>query len=110
MFVSAGRYHDASYRICVGRSRRPEGTFVDREGRPLVEGHATTILRSGSRDRLYGPGHNGEIITDADGRTWMYYHCHVRDIGEGRPRPLMRQQILWASDGWPYFSGGKPAR
>ena len=110
MFVSAGHYNDGSYRICVGRSRTLDGTFLDREGRPLLEGNATAVVRSGGRDRLFGPGHNGEIITDAEGRTWMYYHCHVRNIREGRTRPMMRQQILWTSDGWPYFSGGKPAQ
>lgn len=98
-----------SYGIVVARSRTLEGEFVDKEGRSLKEGHATPILTMKKGDRFFGPGHNGEIFTDADGRDWIYYHCHVKGPNP-EARPVFRQQIFWAADGWPHFGNdGHPA-
>ena len=67
------------------------------------------ILSSGAKDRFFGPGHNGEIFTDADGRDWMYYHCHVKGR-DAEKRLMFRQRLFWAKDGWPFFGNhGKPS-
>lgn len=110
LFASGGRYADESYRIVVGRSQTLDGTFVDRQGRPMTEGRGETILSSEKGDRFYGPGHNGEIFTN-DGRWWMFYHVHDRNI-PGKtsyvPRPMAIQEIKWDADGWPFFETGRP--
>ena len=70
-----------------------------------------TVLSSGRDDRFYGPGHNGEIFTK-DGRDWMFYHVHDRQMpmmGRYAPRPMAMQEIKWDTDGWPYFASGKPS-
>lgn len=115
LFASRGHYNIGDYAVVVGRSRTLEGTFLGRDGRPLTEGGATTILSSKQGDRLYGPGHNGEIFSTPSGRTYMFYHCHdakfPKKNPESRynPRPLFLQEVLWDDEGWPCFKDGRPA-
>lgn len=109
LFASAGHYWNHTYRIVVGRSRTLDGVFLDRDGRPMTEGYATTVLSSAEGDIFYGPGHNGEIFTDAQGRDYMLYHCHNTGNEKASVRNTLMQQIFWDEEGWPYFAGGKPA-
>ena len=112
-FVSSGMYSNYTYSLKVGRSPSLDGTFVSKSGNLMTEGHATTILSTNSDDKdFFGPGHCGEIFEDNDGHTYMYYHCHAKDVpitvAGYIPRALMLQQIYWDDEGWPYFEGGKP--
>ena len=112
-FVSSGMYSNYTYSLKVGRSPSFDGTFVSKSGDLMTEGHATTILSTNSDDKdFFGPGHCGEIFEDNDGHTYMYYHCHAKDVpitvAGYIPRALMLQQIYWDDEGWPYFEGGKP--
>ena len=114
LFASSGEYNNGTYAIVVGRARHLTDDFTDRTGRLMKEGFAETILRSRPGDRFYGPGHNGEIFSSPSGRTYMVYHCHDRELTPYRPhgynpRPFFLQEILWDSDGWPYFETGRPA-
>lgn len=106
LFVSGGNYGDGSYKIRVGRSRTLDGEFLDREGHPLTEGEATLLLASDPEDNFYGPGHNGEIITDRRGQDYMFFHCHNRASGT-RSRFTFLQRMFWDEEEWPYFEGGK---
>ncbi len=113
MFVSSGLYSDYSYNIKVGRSASLDGEFLSKTGKSLKEGLTTTILSTSKTDTdFWGPGHTGEIIQDIEGRFYMFYHCHGKDVpvtvADYTPRALMLQQMYWAEDGWPYFEGGKP--
>lgn len=112
-FVSSGMYSNYTYSLKVGRSPSLDSTFVSKSGDLMTEGHATTILSTNSDDKdFFGPGHCGEIFEDNDGHTYMYYHCHAKDVpitvAGYIPRALMLQQIYWDDEGWPYFEGGKP--
>ncbi len=113
LFVSAGLYSDYSYSLKVGRSETLTGDFVDKNGNSLKDGIATKILSTTkSSTDFWGPGHNGGIFKDIEGRTYMYYHCHAKDVpvtvAGYTPRALMLQQMFWGENGWPYFKGGKP--
>lgn len=112
LFASSGQYNTYNYRIICGRSKSLEGDFLDKNGVSLKEGLAPPILYSDSTDFFFGPGHNGEIIEDNLGRTFMFYHCHTVDMpAKGStyiPRPMFLQEILWDTDGWPYFESPKP--
>ena len=108
-FVSTGNYWDHTYTVKVCRGKTLGGSFYDKEGNPMTEGNATTILSSvSSSSHFTGPGHNGEIFVDEGGRTYMYYHCHVDGVTSTvagyNPRCLMLQQLYWDDDGWPYFA------
>jgi len=106
LFVSSGNYWDASYRLKVGRSKSLEGEFLAKDGTKMKDGNATVVLSSSNDDRFYGPGHNGDVFVDGDGSYYMFYHCHDKTGGSGRP--TMLQRMFWDEDGWPYFDGGKP--
>lgn len=108
LFVSSGHYFNHTYALRVGRSTSLSGTFTDREGRPMTEGNATLVLSSEEGDHFYGPGHCGEIFTTADGRDYIFYHCHVRGMRNPGSRPMLMSRIQWAEDGWPFVEGGKP--
>ena len=108
LFVSAGLYTGNTYCLKVGRSATLTGAFVDKDGNDMAEGNATTILSSASGDALYGPGHNGQIITDRNNKTFMMYHSHYTGASSTSQRYICLQEILWDEEGWPYFSGGKP--
>ncbi|MCF0195893.1 MAG: family 43 glycosylhydrolase [Bacteroidaceae bacterium] len=108
LFVSSGHYNDHTYRLRVGRSRELTGTFVSKEGKPMADGHATTVLHSERGDRFYGPGHCGEIFTGKDGRDYIFYHCHDTQQRRASARPMMLSRIQWDEEGWPYVEGGKP--
>ena len=81
---------------------------TDKEGKKMSGGHASTILKSEPKDDFFGPGHNGEIITDAKGQDYILYHCHNRVDGKDMGRHTLLQRIYWDKEGWPYFETGKP--
>ena len=109
LFVSGGHYGDHTYYLTVGRSRRIDGEFVDSKGRPMTEGLAEPILSSDAGDFFYGPGHNGEIFTSADGRDYIFYHAHARNF-KPNERPTLLQELLWSEDGWPRFKDNRPQK
>lgn len=109
LFVSGGHFGDHTYYLTVGRSREIDGEFVDRKGRPMTEGLAEPILSSGKDDFFYGPGHNGEIFTAADGRDYIFYHAHARSFKPSE-RPTLLQELLWSEDGWPRFKDDRPQK
>ena len=106
-FFSGGIFCDHTYHLMVGRSRKVDGVFVNRDGEPLTEAKAKPILMSDKGDRLYGPGHNGEIVRTDDGRDFMFFHCHDTRFPKD-DRPTYLQELLWDCDGWPYFEDDKP--
>jgi arabinan endo-1,5-alpha-L-arabinosidase len=99
LFASRGQYWDHSYGVIVGRSKTLDGTFVDRKGTPMTEGGGTPVITSGPKDKFFGPGHNGEIVT-INGRDYMALHCHIKGKHSGR-RPLFVTEIKWDDEGWP---------
>ena len=104
LFASRGRYSDYSYAIVVGRARTLAGPFLDRKGRPMKDGFATTVLSSAKGDHFFGPGHNGEIAT-IDGHDYLPFHCHIQNATPSQ-RPLFIQELFWDDEGWPYMSNG----
>ena len=108
LFVSSGFFGNHTYQLQVGRSKSLTGEFLNREGKPMVEGYATPVLHSEEGDNFFGPGHCGEIFTAADGKEYIFYHCHVRQSRRPEQRPMFMSHIQWDKDGWPYVEGGKP--
>jgi arabinan endo-1,5-alpha-L-arabinosidase len=89
----------STYHVLVGRSQELAGPYVDREGRPLLHGGGTMFLHGDSQGLFVGTGHNGDLVTDDAGTTWIVYHAfHKNDPGRGRV--LMLDRVNWV-DGWP---------
>lgn len=99
LFASDGCYWDHTYSIVVGRAGTLDGPFLDRDGRRMADGFATTVLKSGKGDMFFGPGHNGEIAA-IDATDYMPFHCHVAD-DRPKERRLFIAKIFWDADGWP---------
>ncbi len=90
-FDSCCRGLDSTYRIAVGRSQEVAGPYVDREGRPLLEGGGTILLES-EGDEI-GPG--GQSVS-ADHLAYHYY-----DGSAGGQFRLAITRLGWDAEGWP---------
>jgi arabinan endo-1,5-alpha-L-arabinosidase len=86
---------NSSYYLVVGRARSPQGPYVGRDGREMLNGYGTVVLRGDARWR--GPGHNA-VLHDGD-RDYIVYHAYdVQDHGISK---LRISPIVWTADDWP---------
>lgn len=108
MFGSAGTCCEgakSTYRVTVGRSKNLFGPYVDKKGQLLLDNHYEVVLQR--NERVAGPGHNAEIVTDDAGTDFLIYHGFKTD----KPRDgrvVYMDRIDWV-DSWPYIQGGTPS-
>jgi len=105
----------SGYSIFAGRSSKPTGPFVDREGVLLTTGRVGgTHVLGLNGNRWVGTGHNA-LLTDFGGRDWIVYHAIDRNApyfqraqGEGLAikRHVLIDPLDWV-DGWPTVRGGQ---
>jgi len=84
----------STYRIVAGRARTITGPFLDRDGKPMVEGAGTPVL-SAATSFWRGAGHNA--VLREPGIDYLVFHAY--DAVTGRSR-LHLSTIQWR-DGWP---------
>ena len=102
---------DSQYRVSVARADAITGPYLTQDGTNiLTNGVGGTQFLAGNRDYGWvGPGHNGEIISDDNGRYFILYHAvEVTNPflpGGATRRPLMLDEITWV-DGWPIINYG----
>jgi len=108
MFGSAGTCCEgakSTYRVTVGRSKNLFGPYVDKKGQLLLNNHYEVVLQR--NERVAGPGHNAEIVTDDAGTDFLIYHGFKTD----KPRDgrvVYMDRIDWV-DSWPYIQGSTPS-
>jgi len=90
-FDSCCRGLDSTYNVDVGRSRSVTGPYVDRRGRPLLDGGGSVLLATDGRE--IGPG--GQSVS----RGYLAYHFYDRDSGGATTLGI--RQIRWGPGGWP---------
>lgn len=90
-----GRGLESTYKVVVGRASAVTGPFVDREGRPMLDGGGTPVVTNDANWR--GPGHNA-VLQDL-GRTWLVYHA--LDPTRNAALTLRINSVRWTEDGWP---------
>jgi len=96
----------STYRVKVGRSLKFKGPYVDKEGKSLIENGGTLLLQKNpGEEGFIGPGHNGDIVTDKAGQTWMIYHAF--DKKEPVRRVMLLDKITW-ENGWPVIDNAQP--
>ena len=105
LFVNWGvccRGTSSTYRICVGRSTKVTGPYLDKLGKDMLSGGGTLFLDS--TPPYIGPGHAG-IIED---RRRYWFTCHYEGImptnGANAQRGGSRLAVLplrWTADDWP---------
>jgi arabinan endo-1,5-alpha-L-arabinosidase len=89
------RGESSSYYIVAGRSRRVTGPFTGQDGRSMMDGYGTLLLR-GDRD-FRGPGHNA-FLRDGEA-DYLVYHAY--DAGRDGVATLRISPVTWTPDGWP---------
>jgi arabinan endo-1,5-alpha-L-arabinosidase len=88
----------STYYTVVGRSQSVLGPYVDRAGKPMMEGGGTIILAAGPDEKRWrGPGHIA-ILADGE-KDYIVYHAYDAD-NNGRPT-LRIAPMSWTNDGWP---------
>lgn len=98
LFVNWGqccRGLDSTYEIRMGRASTVEGPFVDRDGRPLLDGGGS--LLAASDGEMVGPGHLG-IRSVEEGSVAVSFHFYDR-ARDGLP--WLGEATLQLVDGWP---------
>ena len=96
LFVSFDRCcrgKDSTYKIMVGRATQPTGPYLDRDGKPMLEGGGTLLMQG--NEVWKGPG--GQSIATGPNGEVMAYHAY--DAVDGRA-VLQISTIAWF-DGWP---------
>ncbi len=101
---------DSKYQLWMGRSKNVLGPYVDRQGKPLTESGAGSLLLKGN-EKIVGPGHNSRILTDEEGVDWLLYHAidPQRPYIQGKVnrRVLMLDRLHWL-DEWPKILKDSP--
>jgi len=89
----------STYYSVIGRSRDVRGPYLGRDGRPMVDGYGTVLLRADfrDRDRFRGPGHCA-VLQDRT-QDYIVYHAYDAD-NRGMPT-LQIAPLAWSADGWP---------
>lgn len=96
----------STYQVKAGRSKTFKGPYMDKDGKPLLQNGGTLVLqKNDGAEGFIGPGHNGDIVTDKAGQTWMIYHAF--DKREPSRRVMLLDKIDWI-DGWPVMAGAQP--
>ena len=96
----------STYTTVVARSKSLLGPYVNKAGEPLMKNKHEVLIHNSSRWK--GTGHNGEIVKDKKGRTWMPSHAYDAENAK-KGRLVLLDQIKWDSDGWPYVDNAEPA-
>jgi arabinan endo-1,5-alpha-L-arabinosidase len=90
---------DSTYHVRVGRSRSLSEPFVDKDGKPLLQGGGSLVVQGGPRYK--GPGHNAVLFTK-DGSYNVYHAYDANDNGA----PVLRiAELAWDEQGWPVSAG-----
>lgn len=88
---------NSTYYTVVGRARSPQGPFLDRDGKSMMEGGGLVVLKAS--DRWKGPGHCA-ILQDRDADYIVYHAYDAQNNG----RPTLRIDRLTWNEGWPSVS------
>ena len=83
----------STYRTMVGRSKNVTGPYVDRDGRPMLEGGGSPLLSANGQ--WLGPG--GESLFHAPDRDIIVFHAYSAENG----RPALHISTVGWRDGWP---------
>ena len=92
------RGKDSTYNIRVGRARSITGPYVDREGKPMMDGGGTLVIAGGGR--WAGPGHCS--VLQENKIAWLIYHAY--DTEWHGVATLRIAALRWDSEGWPTIS------
>lgn len=85
----------SNYKTVVGRSKKVEGPYLDRNGKDMAEGGGELI--AGPDDEYYGIGHCG--LMKHEGKWHIVAHGYSK-ANNGASK-LWHRTLSFTSDGWP---------
>ncbi|RTL07391.1 MAG: arabinan endo-1,5-alpha-L-arabinosidase, partial [Acidimicrobiia bacterium] len=94
---------NSTYNVRVGRSASLTGPYVDRDGRPMLDGGGTKVLAA--YGNVLAPGHQTVLH---EGDNWWLIHHWYNPAHDARPELGIRP-LDWDADGWPVARGWSPA-
>lgn len=87
---------NSTYNIVCGRSRNPNGPFIDNVGRTMIEGGGKMV--AAAEERRFGAGHFGRYVVD-EGVEKASFHWEA-DLDLSGRSTLAIRPLLWKND-WP---------
>ncbi len=84
----------SKYNIVGGRSRKITGPYVDKDGRPMIDGGGSLVLESAAGD-WRGPGHCA--VFSENGTDYLVFHAYAAATGRSE---LKIATLTW-QNGWP---------
>ena len=85
----------SNYRVAVGRSKNVSGPYLDRDGKPMLEGGGTLLLE-GDKKEYEALGHcSAYHFPDGD-----VFFCHGYSVAKKGASVLVQKRIHWTEDGW----------
>ena len=86
----------SNYRVAVGRSKRVEGPYIDRNGKDMANGGGTLFLE-GDKKEWEAAGHCAAYTFDGED----VFICHGYSATQNGAALLIQRPISWTADGWP---------
>ena len=89
---------DSTYKVVVGRSRKVDGPYLDRDGKDMAQGGGTLVIE-GDKKEFEAAGHNSVYtVNDKD-----IFLCHGYSVALDGASILIKKEMIWSEDGWPKF-------
>lgn len=86
----------STYRVAVGRSKTLKGPYLDKEGKPMLQGGGTLLIE-GDKKEYEAIGHCAAYhFGDKD-----LFICHGYNIARNGESILVQKRIQWTTDDWP---------
>lgn len=92
------RGEKSTYKVVVGRSDKVTGPYYDKDGKSMMEGGGTLVVKGNAR--YAGTGHSATVTLD--GKDYLLFHGY--DMTDGSRSHLLVRKIAWSPDGWPSVS------
>jgi arabinan endo-1,5-alpha-L-arabinosidase len=86
---------NSTYKMIVGRSKKIDGTYLDKAGKDLSRGGGTILLQG--NQEWHGVGHNS--VYTFDGKDYLVYHGY--DAADKGRSKLNIKELEWDKEGWP---------
>ena len=94
------RGSQSTYRVVCGRSRNITGPYVDREGKPMLEGGGTLVIE-GDKTQFEAAGHCAVYDLPTTGKPQQtLFICHGYSVPMNGQSILVQRVLEW-EEGWP---------
>lgn len=99
LFVHWGRCCsgvDSTYEIRVGRSKSPNGPYLDKNGKNMMDNGGTLLQKT--QGFVIGPGHTG-VWKNPKGKEFISFHYY--DERRQGNSWIAEKKLKWTKKGWP---------